>query len=123
MQKWDALQGRAVRNCSFGFDIDITAGQPFISKPISISILGLADFETNIDINIEGMPISKSISISILGASSFRNQYQYKYSKNVYFEPITISISIFSILKPIFYYIRIPEKATRGQKIQFLLPF
>ena len=54
-------QTRAVQNCSFGFDFNITAGQSFISKPI----LGMADFKTNTDINIEEKPISKSISISI----------------------------------------------------------
>ena len=108
---------RVVRNCSFGFDIDISASQPFITKPISISILGMADFETNTDINMEWKPISKSISISIFGESSFRNQYQYQYSKHAYFEPISISISIFSILKPIFYYKRIAKKAQQRSKI------
>ena len=88
-----------------------------ILDSIPISIFREHDFEFNININIEGMPVSTSISISIFGEGPFRNQYQYQYSKNVYFEPISISISIFSILKPIFYYIRIQKKATRGQKI------
>ena len=38
---------RAVRNCSFRFDINISGWQPFISKPIPISIMGKLDFETN----------------------------------------------------------------------------
>ena len=94
-----------------------------ILDSIPISIFREHDFEFNININIKGMPVSKSISISIFGEGSFRNQYRYQYSKNVYFEPISRSISIFSILKPIFYYIRILKKATRGQKVQFILPF
>ena len=94
-----------------------------ILDSIPISIFREHDFEFNININIKGMPVSKSISISIFGEGPFRNQYRYQYSKDVYFEPISRSISIFSILKPIFYYIRILKKATRGQKVQFILPF
>ena len=40
---------RAVRNCSFRFDINIYGWEAFITKPISKSIMWKLDFETNIE--------------------------------------------------------------------------
>ena len=41
------LRTRAVRNCSFRFDTNNSVWQAFIPKPITISIMGKLDFETN----------------------------------------------------------------------------
>ena len=82
----------AVRNCSFRFDTNNSVWQAFISKPITISIMGKLDFETNTENEIAIWTISISIPISILKSPNFGQ----------YFESISIS-------KPIFYYISPPK--------------
>ena len=81
-----------MRNCSFRFDINISGWQAFISKPISISILGKLDFESNTENEIELWAFSIPISISKLKSPHFGR----------YLETISIS-------KPIFYYISPPK--------------
>ena len=83
---------RAVRNCSFRFDTNISGKQAFISKPISKSIMWKLYFETNIENEIALWAISISITISISKSPIF----------GWYFETISIS-------KPIFYYISPPK--------------
>ena len=83
---------RAVWNCSFRFDINNSVRQAFISKPITISIKGRLDFETNNKNEIALWAISISITISISKSPNF----------GWYFETISIS-------KPILYYISPPK--------------
>ena len=87
-----SIYTRAVRNCSFRFDINISGWQAFISKPISKSKMWKLYFETNTENKIALWAISISITISISKSPIF----------GWYFETISIS-------KPIFYYISPPK--------------
>ena len=79
----DYIHSRAVQNCSFSFDINISGWQAFISKPISISILWKLDFETNTENEIALWAISIWIPISISKSPNFGCADQKKGKKSV----------------------------------------